>query len=68
MSVCATRDTSVRARVWYGPGRWWRRWWMGGMVCVECRGDGGASNGAPVARVSQTAWRGVESVEDGGKF
>jgi len=34
----------------------------GGMVCVKRRGGGEASSGATVARVSQTARRGVESV------
>lgn len=30
MYVCdeCMRGTSVRARVWYGPGRWWKRWRM----------------------------------------
>lgn len=36
----------------------------GGMVYVKRRGGDGASSGATVARVSQTARRGVESVVD----
>lgn len=58
---------SVRARVWYGPGRWWREGWMGG-IYVELRGGGGASNGAPVAHALQKTRRGVESIVDGGRF
>jgi len=40
---------------------------MGG-ICVERRGDGGTSNGAPVACALETTRRGVESVVDGGRF